>query len=690
MSRHVALVSLALGAAFAAMLGSRVSLSAAPQAPQQFRSGVEVVEVTVTVTDERGRPVTGLTRGDFTILEEGRPQSITVFGTVDLPAPLLVPPDRRAATPGPVVITTNDVAPDGRVFALVLDDQLTQPFRTMAVRRLARQFVERHVGPQDLVGVFSTGGRGRLTQEFTTDKTRVVQTIDRFQGNRIRSGETDPERVYDVQTSMDTIGELANHLRGIRGRRIAVLWISEGIDYNVFEAMAPSPLATTAAEGPPPTFANLRGTPSVGGGIIRERDPQPTPVIRAVQEAMDALARANVVLYGIDPRGLYSQEGEWVEFNPQDGTGPPPPDPQELARSIQSLRTVSERTGGFAVVNSNDFGPDFGRIVEESSHYYVLGYSPSRRGEPGEYRRIAVRVRPGLRVSAREGYVVPPVRAPAPPARAVLAALDDSLPQPHLLLRVQAIPLPPKDAGSRVRPVQIVLEIDGAALAFREENGHFSERLELAVKTLDDLAQEGNRTATEMALPPLSAAQRDRITRNGLRWLTTFDAAPGHYTLRVAAHSTTAGRAGSVFVDLDVPPIDASKVVLGELVLTATAAPDTPTAGAPSMLPPLPGPATTRRVFRQGEAVTVAAAVESATAPVVTATLRRLDVDLDRPPVTATIPVAKSEGGIDYVLFSLPPEAREPGRFAVTIAARSLGGESSQRGVIVEVVATKP
>ncbi len=684
MGRRGALVTLVL--AGVAARGVIDPIAASPQAPQQFRAGVEVVEVTVTVTDERGRPVTSLTRDDFTILEENRAQTITVFGKVDIavPSPAAVRPDPLRVSTDERPVATNDVAPDGRVFALVLDDQLTQPYRTLAVRRLARQFVDQHVGPRDLVGVFSTGGLGKLTQEFTTDRRRVLDTIGRFHGSRIRSGETDPERVHDIQNAMDTIAELAGHLSGIRGRRIAVLWVSEGIDYNVYQALVPS--STAPSDGPPATLANLRGTASAGAGVNESRDPQPTPVVRAVQQAVDALTRANVVLYGIDPRGLYSQEGEWLEFNPQDKTGPPPPDPQELVRSIQSLRSMSERTGGFALVNTNDFGADFARIVEESSHYYVLGYSPSRRGQPGEYRRIAVRVRPGLRVSAREGYVVPAPRPAAPAPRPVLAALDDSLPQPHLPLRVQAIPLPARDSASLVRLVQLIVEIDGAGLAFREAPGQFSDRLELAVKTVDDLAVEGHRSATEMNLPPLSAQQRERLERAGIRWLTTIEAAPGHYSLRVAAHSTAAGRTGSVFVDLDVPPFDPGSVRLGDLAVTSTSAGEAPTAGTSSILPPLPGPATTRRVFRTDEIITIAATIEASALPVVTTTLRRLDAEAGVMPVTGTIPVMKAESGMAYILFSLPPEARQPGRFAIAVSAQRPDGAQHAREVTLEVV----
>jgi hypothetical protein len=49
------------------------------------------------------------------------------------------------------------------------------------------------------------------------------------------------------------------------------------------------------------------------------------------------------------------------------------------------LRQIAESTGGFAAVDRNDIRPAFERIIEESSNYYVLGYT----GETGEARRIS-------------------------------------------------------------------------------------------------------------------------------------------------------------------------------------------------------------------------------------------------------------------------------------------------------------
>jgi VWFA-related protein len=582
-------------------------------------------------------------------------------------------------------VSANDIAPDGRVFALILDDQLTQPFRTLSVRRLAREFVEQHVGPSDLVAVFSTGGRGALTQEFTTDHARVLAAIDRFQGNRIRRGpETDPERVFGIETAMDAIAALADHLKGIRGRRVAAVYISEGIDYNIYQAMRPSAIPGNLSPADVAALLGARGERSTGATEDRER--QATPVIRAIQRAMEQLSRANVVLYGVDPRGLYSPDGEWLEFNPRDKTDVEPPTREEHARSIESLRVVSESTGGFALVNTNDFGDLFRRVVAESSHYYVLGYSPSRPGQSGQYRRITVRVRPGLRVAAREGYIVPARRPAAPPVRAVLAALDDSLPLPHLPLRVQAIPLPPVAAGATTRPVQVIVEIDGEGLTFREENGRFTERIELAVKTLDGLAREANRAATEMALPPLSSAQRDRIVGAGIRWLTTVALAPGAHSLRVAAQATTAGRTGSVFVDVDVPAIGDEGVRLTDLALTATSAADTPTGGTPAIVAPLPTPPTTRRTFRVGETITVGTTVESSlsSAPVtITAMVHRITEDAELLVTSAAPPVVRPEGDAAHVIFSLPTAGFAPSRYVIGLGQPAAG--DALREVVVEL-----
>ena len=60
----------------------------------QFSSGVNLVEVYAAVTDRAGNPVTGLTRDDFTVLEDGHPQSLSAFAEGDFSLSLAMAIDR--------------------------------------------------------------------------------------------------------------------------------------------------------------------------------------------------------------------------------------------------------------------------------------------------------------------------------------------------------------------------------------------------------------------------------------------------------------------------------------------------------------------------------------------------------------------------------------------------------------------
>jgi VWFA-related protein len=122
------------------------------------------------------------------------------------------------------------------------------------------------------------------------------------------------------------------------------------------------------------------------------------------RDAVVAAVRNNVGVYAIDPRGLPT--GKRGVIKP---VGMPDEDyfSATTVRAHQGLYALTEETGGFALLKSNDVTPVFDRIVSDSSRYYLLGYSasPATRGET--YRRIQVQVdRPGVRVGARAGYYV--------------------------------------------------------------------------------------------------------------------------------------------------------------------------------------------------------------------------------------------------------------------------------------------
>ena len=195
-------------------------------------------------------------------------------------------------------------------------------------------------------------------------------------------------------------------LSGVSGRRKALVFVSEGIDYDITDVMNNSDALT---------------------------------ILDETRDAIGAATRANVNIYAIDPRGLTALGEDGIEMMA------PPDDPSlrldmtglgnDLRNAQDSLRVLSDETGGFAAINANDFSSAFQRIVDENSSYYVMGYYPSNDRRDGRFRRIDVRVtRPGVTVRARKGYVASRGKAPAAKGRQAKAgtspALADALNSP--------------------------------------------------------------------------------------------------------------------------------------------------------------------------------------------------------------------------------------------------------------------
>lgn len=102
-----------------------------------------------------------------------------------------------------------------------------------------------------------------------------------------------------------------------------------------------------------------------------------------IQELTEAANTNNTAIYTLDPRGLIGSSGD-------------------------VLRTLAERTGGEAYVNTNTPARALRQIVTDASAFYLLGYSSAKNPQDGKFHSIKVRVkRSGVDVRARRGYWAP-------------------------------------------------------------------------------------------------------------------------------------------------------------------------------------------------------------------------------------------------------------------------------------------
>ena len=586
------------------VVAQQATQDAVQQPPVTFRLEVNYVEVDAVVTDENGNFIDDLALSDFEVFEDEKVQEVSAFSLVNIPieraertlvSSELIEPD----------VSSNERPFDGRVFVLLLDDLQTTPLRTNYVKVAAKEFIERHLGANDLTAIFFASGRTDVSQGFTGNRRLLLEAVDKFAGQGARSSvmgrndtyfrylsqedfhntrvvdELDFERGTKARATLATLRELSDWLSGVRGRKKAVVFMSQGIDYDIYDVFN-SPYASTIAS--------------------------------ELERTIGAAAQANVALYTLDPRGMTTIGSDQIESQLiQDdrftggGTGLRNDSLRYNLRLAQdNLQDLADGTGGMAFINSNDLSNAFTRIVEDNSSYYVLGYYPTNDRRDGRNRAIEVRVtRPGLVVRSRKGYQAPRGKAPRIELAEVEGASDalrevmtNPLPVSGLTLRVSAAPF----LGERPKSsVAFVAEIGGQDLTFTEKNGHFEDTIELSLTILNEEGKVagGESLSIPLELPPEAY---EAVSNHGLKLISRFDLEPGRYQVRVAAIETGSSRSGSILYDLEVPDFSEGLIQMSGITMASIHASRTPTAKSDEQFQDvLPTQPTTLRDFELGD-----------------------------------------------------------------------------------------
>jgi len=386
-----------------------------------FRSGVTLVTTDVIARGERGQFVADLTRENFTVLEDGQPQRIESFAMVQggRTYNLLMPSAPAAATEGLVLPQSrrpkgNDT--NGRVFLILIDDLHFEPELTPHVRRLIKTIVDTLLHEGDLIGVVSTGP-SFIELGLTYDTKLVAETA-----NKIRGSGYLPSEIFKMMENSQGPGDIRNKaqlafftaynmlsdLERVTNRRKAVIYISTGYDFDPFaEGRNSRDRIMGGRFADPLRFMVDEENPYFSmGRVTADID-----LYRLTRELTLSANRANASIYTIDPRGLagttdagqYVDQSEWRTY---------------IQKTTSTLKYLSEETGGFPIVDTNDFAGALKRVDAETSDYYVLGFYSTNPDPNKRTRMLDVKVdRPGVTVSARRAYSLKTEgKPPAPPA----------------------------------------------------------------------------------------------------------------------------------------------------------------------------------------------------------------------------------------------------------------------------------
>jgi VWFA-related protein len=388
--------------------------AAAPQQPPDFRVAIDLVTTDVIVRDDRDQFVADLSKDEIEVYEDGVLQELASMTLVhggrvlNLQAP--PPPPTQEGIILPTARPRNDAA--GRIFLIIVDDLHLDFRNTGRIRDLFKRIARTLVHEGDMFGIVSTGPSS-LAIDLTYDRKVLDEAIKRITGNGLKpsdiiqgqDGAQGPAEVrYRAHVSFSTARDLVTQLERINNRRKAVLWVSNGFDFNPFEKQR---------LGEDPIYGGRMGQTQEEGEQFNRQFNQGTQfadadLARELADLTRAANRANATFYTIDPRGLVAGQDLDETVDPTDF--------QEYMRTTQdSLRVLAQETGGIAIVNQNNFDKGLKRIDAETSDYYVVGYYSSNPDPMKRTRKIEVKVkRDGLNVWSRTSYTL---RQSPPPSK---------------------------------------------------------------------------------------------------------------------------------------------------------------------------------------------------------------------------------------------------------------------------------
>jgi VWFA-related protein len=581
-------------AAFALLLATGLAASAQNQTPapaqnkpdqdQSIKVTTSLVDVRAVVTDKQDRPVRGLKKEDFEVLENKQTQEISFFTEIGAStAASDVPPPEPRANNSVVPEPRRGTAAEAPVRTVVLfvDNLHLSDSRLLLARQTLKRFIVEKLTDDDLVAIVTSAGNLGLFSQFTKDRRVLLSAVDKIGARGPESGSVfTPYLAAQVELGDPNAMDLA----------IQVLQTEEMLTgpRQMMESFAKSRASQKLAEATyfrRVTFASMRAlidrlatlpgqrlmvTLSDGFTLFSQGGAMDSNDLAVVTSKA---AVSGVVIYTIDMKGL----------------SPPPAFDLSLRLPVGSnlvntylnatesdqqnvMNALARDTGGEPYRNTNDLVGSMKNAIDNNSTYYALGYYPAKDEDNVRFRRLTVRVRnhPEYRVRAQQGYL---------PSALGKEKKDAAAKSPQQRLAEAAVnPLALADIGvfanadyieTEVDAAQVSLQvfIDGSKVQFQAENEKHKFSLEM-VSLIFSSSGEAIRTESTSIQSLLLPETLDRAKQQGFRYTRRVELKPGTYQIRIGVRDTETDRMGTAAAWVTVPAINSKKIEVSNILLT--------------------------------------------------------------------------------------------------------------------------
>ena len=596
----------------ALLLHAFAPLATGQQPTQQtdvVKVNTDLVQTAVTVVDKNGHFVDGLTRDQFQLTIDGQPRPIGFFERISAGTPREAEVTRSGFLPSdPKTISPSTAR--GRTIVFFVDDLHLSADSIHRTRQMLQHFLDTELSTRDSVAIVSARGQTGFLGQFTRNKQVLTAAADRimpvpydasgmtigtekmteYLALDIDSGKSDSDKVFrfyvdECVRQSNTIKKAAFLLNAIRATcetevknsARQILMQAGQVTMNTYASL--DSLLRTAARSPGRKLAFF-----ISDGFLLDAGAHAAGLRDKLDRIIDSAQRAGVVVYSIHAQGL-------VNNTFVDAANRHPIDPGgrldmanvgELQARQDALNALAEDTGGRALRNTNFFDKWVGRMLDETSNYYLLAWRPDNQQEKEpKFRQVKVTIagRPDLVARAPRGYVTGPSADTIAQTKTNSSSVHSAELDLHNALAdsysTNSLPTTLSLTYLNTPRSETVLtssmQISTRALTYGDD-GKQPSVIRVAGVILNDKGKIASSFKNELNVKALGEGSSDA----SVIYNQPTPMAPGIYQVRVAAREEKTGRVGSamdwiVIPDLTNRQLTTSSVLLGGQVLDKSA-----------------------------------------------------------------------------------------------------------------------
>ena len=527
----------------------------------------------VGVKDKKGDPIGGLTAKDFTVTEDGVPQTISVFDhqvLTENAAPLPATPADQENIKIYNRLATTQIAgeaageikyKDHRLMALYFDMTTMPPVDQMRALEAAQKFIRTQMTEADLVSILRYAGSSvDVLQDFSADRNRLLSILETMVVGEGQEG----AEASDDASSADT----------------GAAFGQDDSEFNIFTTDRQLAALQTAAEALGRLNEKKELIYFASGLNLNGLDNQ-AQMVATEQAAI----RAGVSLWTIDARGLVAQGpmGDATQGSPGGSAmytgGSATALTSRFARSQDTLYALALDTGGKALLDNNDLDRGIVNAQHAESDYYILGYYTKNTAVDGKFRKVKVTLNSEMAANLdfRQGYYGEKEWGKYNTADKE-RQLEDALMQgdPFVELTI-GIEINYFQLNKAEYFVPIMLKVPGSELVLAKRRGAQQALIDFVGEIKDDYGGTTVTNIRDYVNPKLSDQTAEQLAKRPIEYSTGYTLLPGKYTIKVLARDDATGHIGTFQTTFIVPNLnkETKRVPISSVVLSGQRTPMT-------------------------------------------------------------------------------------------------------------------